>query len=147
MGQRTVIKFWWRSGSPSRYRDCFPDSSLLGDTESGINRLRCATLQCTACTSRRRHSNYEVTTSLDHDRQPVTTDAPWRRYALSQAAALFDTLSGSYFRSSSNLIDCFLTLLRTLWKIIHHFSSNPSENQPASRIRRKHHDVRSNGGM
>jgi len=28
-----VIKFWWRSGSPSGYRDCFPDSSLSGDTE------------------------------------------------------------------------------------------------------------------
>ena len=32
----------------SGYRDCFPDSSLLGDTESGINRLHCATLQCWA---------------------------------------------------------------------------------------------------
>jgi len=21
-----AIKFWWRSGSPSGYRDCFPDS-------------------------------------------------------------------------------------------------------------------------
>jgi len=30
-----VIKLWWRSGSPSGCRDCFPDSSLLGDTESG----------------------------------------------------------------------------------------------------------------
>jgi len=30
-----MIKFWCRSGSPSGYRDCFPDSSLLGDTESG----------------------------------------------------------------------------------------------------------------
>ena len=57
------IKFWWRSGSPSRYRDCLPDSSLLGDTESGINRLRCATPQCTACTSRHHHSNYDVITS------------------------------------------------------------------------------------
>jgi len=41
-----TVKFWWRSGSLSGYRDCFPDSSLLGDTESGINRLRYATLQC-----------------------------------------------------------------------------------------------------
>jgi len=40
-----MTKFWWRSGSPSGYSDCFPVSSLLGDTESGINRLRCATLQ------------------------------------------------------------------------------------------------------
>jgi len=47
-----MIKFWWRSGSQSGYRDCFPDSSLLGDTESGINRLCCATRQCRACTSR-----------------------------------------------------------------------------------------------
>jgi len=30
-----MIKFWWRYESPSGYRDCFPDSSLLGDTESG----------------------------------------------------------------------------------------------------------------
>jgi len=30
-----MIKFRWRSGSPSRYRDCFPGMSLLGDTESG----------------------------------------------------------------------------------------------------------------
>ena len=28
------IKFWWLSRSRSRYRDCFPDSILLGDTES-----------------------------------------------------------------------------------------------------------------
>ena len=27
-----LIKFWWRSGSLSGYRDCFPGSSLLGDT-------------------------------------------------------------------------------------------------------------------
>jgi len=60
-----MIKFWWPPGSSSGYRDCFPDSSLLGDTESGraINRLRCATLQCRACTSRHRHSNYDVITS------------------------------------------------------------------------------------
>jgi len=31
-----TINFWWRSGSPFGYcMDCFPDSSLLGDTESG----------------------------------------------------------------------------------------------------------------
>jgi len=30
-----MIKFWWRSGSLSGYRDCFPDSSLLADMESG----------------------------------------------------------------------------------------------------------------
>jgi len=36
-----TITFWWRSGSPSGYRDCFPDSSLLGDTEvvNGVNLL------------------------------------------------------------------------------------------------------------
>jgi len=28
-----MIKFPWQSESPSGYRDCFPDSSLLGDTE------------------------------------------------------------------------------------------------------------------
>jgi len=42
-----MIKFWWQSASLSGYRDCFPDSSLLGDTESDIDRLqlRCARLQ------------------------------------------------------------------------------------------------------
>jgi len=64
-----MIKFWWQSGSPSGYRDGFPDSSVLGDTESGINRLRCATLHCRACTSTHRHSNYDVITSPAHDRQ------------------------------------------------------------------------------
>ena len=58
-----MVKFRWRSGSLSGYRGCFLDSSLLGDTESGINRLHCATLQCTACTSRHRHNNYDVITS------------------------------------------------------------------------------------
>ena len=57
-----VVKFWWQSWSPSGYGDCFPDSSLLGDTESVINRLRCATLHCRASTSRYRHSNYDVIT-------------------------------------------------------------------------------------
>jgi len=42
----------------------------LGDTESGINQLRCAMLQCTACTSRHRHSNYDIIASPAHDRQP-----------------------------------------------------------------------------
>ena len=59
-----LVKFWWRSGLPSGYRDCFPDSSLLGDTESGINRLRCATLQSRTRTNRHRHDgNYDVITS------------------------------------------------------------------------------------
>jgi len=57
-----MITFWWRSGSQSGYRNYFPDSSLLGDTESGVNRLPCVTLQCMACTSRHRHSNYDVIT-------------------------------------------------------------------------------------
>ena len=47
---KQMFTFRCRSGSPSGYMDCFPDSSLLGDTENGtgINRLRCATLQCMA---------------------------------------------------------------------------------------------------
>jgi len=71
-----MTKFWWRSGSPSRYKrykDCFPDSSLSRDTESGINRLRCATLQCTACPSMHRHSNYDVITSPAPERQQRQT--------------------------------------------------------------------------
>jgi len=35
----------------------------------GINRQQCAMLQCRACTSRYRHSNYDVITSAAHDRQ------------------------------------------------------------------------------
>ena len=58
-----MIKFWWRSGSPSGHMDCFPDSSLLANRESGINRLHCATLQWFACTNRHRDSNYYVITS------------------------------------------------------------------------------------
>jgi len=29
-----MIKFWWRSGSSSGYRDCFSTSILLRDGES-----------------------------------------------------------------------------------------------------------------
>ena len=31
-----VVKFWWRSGSPSGYRDCFPDS-LLWEIRKVVN--------------------------------------------------------------------------------------------------------------
>jgi len=41
----------------------------IGDTESSINRLRCAMLQCRACASSHRHSNYDVITSPAHDRE------------------------------------------------------------------------------
>jgi len=58
-----LIKFWWRSGLPCGYRDCFPDVSLLGDTESGVNRLRCATLQSRA---RTRGIAIATMTSLRH---------------------------------------------------------------------------------
>jgi len=34
VGSEQMIKFWWQSGSPSGYRDCFLDLSLLGDMES-----------------------------------------------------------------------------------------------------------------
>jgi len=58
----------------SGYGDCFlPDSSLLGDTESGVNRLRCATLQFTAYTSRHRHSKDDVIVTPAYDRQPRQT--------------------------------------------------------------------------
>ena len=30
-----LIKCWWQSRSLAGYRDCFLDSSLLGDMESG----------------------------------------------------------------------------------------------------------------
>jgi len=75
-----MIKFWWQSGSPSGYRDCFPDSSLLGDTESGINQL---TALCDAAVQgRHRHDNYDVITLLANDRRA------WRRYALAQCFLL-----------------------------------------------------------
>jgi len=34
-----TVKFWYRSGSPSEYRDCFPYSSLLGKWLTDINLL------------------------------------------------------------------------------------------------------------
>jgi len=52
-GKEQIIKFRWDRG----YMDCFSDLSLLGDTESGTNRLPFATLQSRACTSSHRHSN------------------------------------------------------------------------------------------
>jgi len=55
-----MIKFWWLSGLPSGYRDCFLDSSLLIDTESGISRLP---LRDAAVLGRHHHSNYDVITS------------------------------------------------------------------------------------
>jgi len=58
LASEQIVKFWWRFGSSSGYRDWFPDSSLLGDTESGINQPRYAMLHRKACTSRYRHSNY-----------------------------------------------------------------------------------------
>ena len=88
-GPMNKLKCWWRSGSPCGYRDCFPESSLSGDTETGINRLRCTT-PCTAASRsavgwyhipylpivttpenniRHRHSNYDVITSPAHDRE------------------------------------------------------------------------------
>jgi len=66
---KQIINFYWQSGSFSGYRDCFLNSSLLGDMESGINRLCCAMLQCTTCTSRHRRSYYDVITSSGHNRQ------------------------------------------------------------------------------
>jgi len=77
-----MVKFWWRSGSPSGYSDCFLDSSLLRDTESGINRLRCA--------SRHRHSNYDVITS------PPTTDIHDRR-ALAEVCTVQVLLVSLFF--------------------------------------------------
>jgi len=35
LASEQMVKFHWRSGSQSGYRDCFSDSSLLGDTENG----------------------------------------------------------------------------------------------------------------
>ena len=62
-----MVKFWRQSRSPSGYRDCFLDLSLLGDMESGINQLRCTVLQCRACTSRHHNSMYDVIMSPAHD--------------------------------------------------------------------------------
>jgi len=82
-------KFWWRSGSPSGCRDCFPESSLLGDTESGINRLRCATLQCVTI------AVTYVITSPAHNRQPRQTCIGGGMHCLS---------AYSYIYTSANLI-------------------------------------------
>ena len=47
-----MFKCRWRSGSPSGYRDCFPDLSLLRDTESDINLLLILIRQMTALVRR-----------------------------------------------------------------------------------------------
>ena len=83
-----MIKFWWLSGSPSGYGDCFPDSSLLGDTETRINQLCCMTLQCRACSSRHRHNNYDVIASAAHDRQPWQTYLGGGMHCLSASGCL-----------------------------------------------------------
>jgi len=77
---KQMVKFRWRSGSLSGCRGCFPDLSLLGDTESGVNRLHCAMLQCTACTGRHRHSNCDV----------ITSPAHYRLSCRSQTVSLYD---------------------------------------------------------
>jgi len=105
VGSEQMVKFWWQSGSTSGYRDCFPDSSLLGDTESGINRQRCTTLQCRACTSRHRHSNDDVITSPAHDRQPrqpvmVNDMATLVRHALAEVCTVPVLLFVNNFASS-----------------------------------------------
>jgi len=83
----------------------FPYLSLLGDMESGINRLHCAKLHCRACTSRHCHSNYDVIMSLAHDRRvlvEVCTVA-----VLVVMATLWNTachfIFALWFRSSSSL--------------------------------------------
>jgi len=51
VGNGPVSKCLNFGGDPDhhlQYSDCFPDPPLLEDTESGINRLRCETLQCWA---------------------------------------------------------------------------------------------------
>jgi len=102
---KKLVKFWWRSGSPSLYRDCFRDSSILGDTESGINRLRCSTLQCRACTSRRRHSNYDVVTSLRH--RPTTDSG-------TDIATLLRRVLAEVCTAPMLLVFCLLCLLYCL---------------------------------
>jgi len=85
-----LIKFWGRCRSPSGYRDCFPDSILLGDRES-LTALK-AWLCC----------NYDVITSPAQDSSTATAalhtacsvtgtqycetvkTGSWWRYALSQ---------------------------------------------------------------
>jgi len=54
-----------------------------GDTESGISRLHCVTLQCTACTSRPASAGIAIATMTSLRHRPMT-DVPWQRYALSQ---------------------------------------------------------------
>jgi len=125
MGQKQMIKFWWRSRSPSGYRDRFPDWSLLGDTESGINRLHCTTLQYKACTSRHRHSNYDFITSPAHDRQPrqpvmVNDIATLVRRALKEVCIVPVLL----VTNCTNLV-CYMALL-----IVYEFSKAITKRSP-----------------
>jgi len=90
LANEQMIKFWWRSGSLSGHRDCFPDSSLLGDMESGINWLR-----------------HYVT----GPQQTATTDVPWWRYALSHVPVLLvNSLSIAFLFSSTAITCCALKL-------------------------------------
>ena len=57
-----MIKFWWRSGSLPGYRDCFTDSSLLGDTVSAINGHRSAAHTDSPDNGTRRRALAEVCT-------------------------------------------------------------------------------------
>jgi len=55
------IKFWWRSGSPSGYRDCFQNSTLFGRYAKWYQPTA---LYDAAVLVRHCHSNYDVITSL-----------------------------------------------------------------------------------
>jgi len=61
----------------------FQDSSLLRDTECAINRLRCATLQCRACTI----AGIAIGTMTSLRHRP-TTDSHERRRALAEVCTV-----------------------------------------------------------
>ena len=64
-----MIKFWWRSGSPSGYRDCFPDSSLYWQIRKVVS-TDCAARCCSAGHALAAAVAIETVTSLRH--RPTT---------------------------------------------------------------------------
>jgi len=70
--ERICMKFSGkvRNGPMKKWLNFGGDSFHRLKTGIVINWLRCVTLQCRACTIRRRHRNYDVITSPAHDREP-----------------------------------------------------------------------------
>jgi len=85
-----LLKFWWRFGSPTGYRDCFPDSSLLGDI--------CTKLQFIHTVNGDGSKTAKIIKS--------TINGVWLRPAANQSATRFEEVRAiSTCRDSSDLLE------------------------------------------